>query len=280
MRSVAVCVVAALLALVALSSAKPFAGTAPGSFDHIFVMQFENEAYSKVMKDPNFSKYAKMGTLLTNYKAITHPSQPNYWSQVAGSYFGINSDDTFNLTGTNLVDLFDRKGISWKTYQEAYPGGCNGAGRIGTYWRKHNPFISFDNVRNNATRCANIVNSAQLDRDLAAGTLPQYSYYTPDINNDGHDTGLAFAGKYLDSFLAPRLAKFPQRTLIVITWDEDDYRHNNQVYAALLGSVVQAGATDNTSYNHFSLLRTIEDNWQLGDLGRGDAVAQSFGCFV
>jgi hypothetical protein len=72
------------------------------------------------------------------------------------------------------------------------------------------------------------------------------------------------------------LLLFPQ----VITWDEDDYRHNNQVYAALLGSVVKAGATDNTIYNHFSLLRTIEDNWQLGDLGRGDAVAQSFGCFV
>jgi hypothetical protein len=42
-------------------------------------------------------------------------------------------------------------------------------------------------------RCAKVVNAADplagLDADLAAGTLPQYSFYTPDINNDGHDTG-------------------------------------------------------------------------------------------
>lgn len=94
MRSLAICVATALLALVALSRAKPFAGTAPGSFDRIFVMQFENEAYSKVVKDPNFAKYAKMGTLLTNYKAITHPSQPNYWSQGTFSCF---LQDLFNF---------------------------------------------------------------------------------------------------------------------------------------------------------------------------------------
>jgi hypothetical protein len=46
-------------------------------------------------------------------------------------------------------------------------GDCNPAETIGTYWRKHNPLISFDSVRNNATRCAKAVNSAELDTDLA-----------------------------------------------------------------------------------------------------------------
>jgi hypothetical protein len=50
-------------------------------------------------------------------------------------------------------------------------GDCNPAETIGTYWRKHNPLVSFDSVRNNATRCAKAVNSAQLDTDLAGASL-------------------------------------------------------------------------------------------------------------
>ena len=47
------------------------------------------------------------------------------------------------------------------------PGICNPAAFIKKYARKHNPLISFNNVRNNPARCAKIVNSAQLDKDLA-----------------------------------------------------------------------------------------------------------------
>ncbi len=204
------------------------------------------------------------------------------------------------------------------------PGNCDASTSVGTYYRKHNPLISFDSVRNNATRCAKIVNSDQLDKDLAgtvhsrllyvscclgaysiecvsagrmlllrpplfwfpslllccsvsrflccrgasclgsAGTLPNWSYYTPDINNDAHNTkcvrrhaatvavvlvltvvdscvhlapphilhvlvapelifvvcatppstySVAYAGKWLTSFLTPRLSKFPAKTL-------------------------------------------------------------------
>jgi hypothetical protein len=53
--------------------------------------------------------------------------------------------------------------------------------------RKHNPFISWKSVRESPEKCAKIVNSAQLDVDLAAGQLPQYSFYTPTMDNDGHE---------------------------------------------------------------------------------------------
>jgi hypothetical protein len=81
-------------------------------------------------------------------------------------------------------------GVSYKGYMEAYPGGCRADSSIGTYYRKHNPLISFNSVRNNATRCAKIVNATEFDTDLNAGTLPNWSYYTPDINNDGHNTNV------------------------------------------------------------------------------------------
>lgn len=188
----------------------------------------------------------------------------------------IFGDGVYNLNKTNLVDLMEARGVSWKAYQEDLPYECYAGGNKGPYFRKHNPFISFDNVRENATRCAKIVHSDQLDLDLANGNLPQYSYYTPNINNDGHDTGLAFAGKYLDKFFSQRINKFPPGTLVFITWDEDDYLTNNQIQSIAIGSMIKPGTTDSTLYNHFSLLRTVEDNWRLGDLGRYDSTANSF----
>jgi hypothetical protein len=91
------------------------------------------------------------------------------------------------VSATNLVDILEAQGITWKAYMEAYtpgPGGdCNPAGTIGTYYRKHNPFMTYDNIRNNKTRCQKIVPSQQLDIDVQNNALPQFFYYTPDINN-------------------------------------------------------------------------------------------------
>uniref|UniRef100_A0A6B2LG19 Phosphoesterase n=1 Tax=Arcella intermedia TaxID=1963864 RepID=A0A6B2LG19_9EUKA len=167
----------------------------------------------------------------------------------------------------------DAKGVTWKAYNENFPGNCYAGQYLGKYFRKHNPFISFNNVRNNATRCANIVDSSQLDLDLKNGQLPQYSYFTPNIDDDAHNTNITFAGTWLDNFLAPRLASFPPRTLFMITWDEDDKTEGNRIDTFVWGTMIKAGASDNLPYNHYSTLRTVELNWDLGDLGRNDATA-------
>jgi len=64
--------------------------------------------------------------------------------------------------------------------------------------------------------------------------------------------------------------------LTIVTWDEDDYTEQNKIDTYMLGSMVQPLTNDGASYNHYSLLRTIEDNWQLGNLGRNDAQATPF----
>jgi hypothetical protein len=80
--------------------------------------------------------------------------------------------------------------------------------------------ISYDNIHNNPTRCQNIVNLTVLDDDLAQGTLPNYMFLSPNIDDDGHNTNVQFAGQWLDGFLSSRLLKFPRGTLVVVTWDE------------------------------------------------------------
>lgn len=115
-----------------------------------------------------------------------------------------------------------------------------------------------------------------LDADLAAGTLPNFSFYTPDINNNGRNTGVLYAGQYLWSFFKHRLALFPDRTLIFVTFDEDDHTENNHVYAVVVGDVIESGKNLSSTYSHYSVLKTIEENWGLPNLGKGDMTSNAF----
>lgn len=69
------------------------------------------------------------------------------------------------------------------------------------------------------------------------------------------------------------------RTLIALTYDEGSRNLDNRVICILLGGVVPEdmhGTEDDGAYSHYSLLKTVEENWGLGDLGKGDVDAASF----
>ncbi|KAI8952971.1 phosphoesterase family-domain-containing protein [Xylaria longipes] len=257
-------------------------------FVHIFL---ENEDYDIAAGDPNLAYLATKGILLNNYYAITHPSQPNY--VVAGGASTHNViDDSFKRisAGTEtIVDLLEAAQVSWGIYQEDMPySGFQGTyvnqqNGANDYVRKHNPLVSYDSVGTDVNRLAKTKNFTLFDRDLAANTLPQWMFITPNMTNDGHDTSVTVAGNWARNFLEPLLSNKnfnTDRTLIVLTFDEsENYLGSNQVYAALLGSAVpssKVGTTDSTKYNHYSLTKTVEDNWALGNLGQNDVGAVSF----
>ena len=169
----------------------------------------------------------------------------NYIAVVGGDYFGMENDD-FNTVAKNVstvVDLLDTKGISWGEYQEdmPYPGflGFNFTNQQNTsqndYVRKHNPLIIFNSVTSNATRLPLIKNFTSFDTDLKAQTLPQWSFVTPNMTNDGHDTTIAFTSTWARTFLEPLLKNpyFMNNTLVVLTFDEDDtYPESNKVFVS------------------------------------------------
>lgn len=77
-------------------------------------------------------------------------------------------------------------------------------------------------------------------------------------------------------------SRVPERTLIVITFDEADYDAEgydtnydgpNQIYTVLLGDMIQPNSTCDLPLNHYSAIRTVEKNFGLGDLGKNDATA-------
>ncbi|KAJ3268949.1 hypothetical protein HDU76_011351, partial [Blyttiomyces sp. JEL0837] len=63
-------------------------------------------------------------------------------------------------------------------------------------------------------------------------------------------------------------------TLFIVTFDESATYLGNPIYTVLLGKgIVGAGKVDNTKYDHYSVLATIEKNFNLGNLGASDASA-------
>jgi phospholipase C len=268
------------LALTSLLATPAFADPAPGKlFQHMVVVVLENTNYDEAMQQPFMASLAQKGALLSNFQAESHPSQPNYIAMVSGSTQGVNGDGNVNLAARHLGDLLEEKGYDWKAYAEGYPGNCFLGAKSGKYARKHVPFLSFRNVQGDAARCAKVVNARQFDADVAAGSLPAFSFYAPDLDNDGHDTGAAYADRWLRTRFEHLLTtpSFAADTLFVLTFDENDdmfgESSSNQVFTALVGPMVRGGSNLSDSLNHYSLLRLAEDNWSLDHLTRGDGEA-------
>jgi phospholipase C len=266
------------------------------AFDRIFIIIFENEHRTTVMANDYMKGLAARGVNLSNYFGVTHPSQPNYVAAIAGLPLVSGDKCPSDLPQTNIVDLLEAKGVTWKAYMEDLPEGnkpkidkavC--VSQDGLYFRKHNPFVSFNNIRNNPNRLSKIVNAKQFGVDVKNNALPQYSWFTPNIQNDGHsipddfqpnhpERRVNFLAQYLEGFLEPLLKnpKFTKGTLVAVIFDESFQSHDNQVYAALLGDMVQANTVQSEHYTHFSLLRTVEENFQLDTLNRMDLSARWF----
>lgn len=242
----------------------------------VFVVVLENTNADKARRQPFLKSLMAQGAYLNNFHAEAHPSQGNYVALIAGDLFGISDDGNVDLDVKHLGDLLEAKGKSWKAYAEDFPGGCFlGEGKR-LYARKHVPFMSMTNVTRNVERCkAHVVDGSQLDADISAGHLADFSLYIPNLDNDGHDTGVEYADQWLGKTFGPRLQdqKFMQGTLFIVTFDENSAifdRDANLIYTVLVGGGVKAGAVSDRLYSHYSLLRLIEDKLGVENLGRND----------
>lgn len=287
------------------------------AFERVVIVMLENSTRANVMANPYMDALRRKGVFLSNSYGVTHSSQPNYINAVAGDTFGLYNDtpgyvqwiysNNNDHPVTSIVDLLEAAGLSWKSYAESLPLDYlqNALSMYpnpppdpdpnpGFFARKHVPFLSFPNVIQNPARAANIVDAQQFNLDLAAGTLPNYSWYTPNLINDGHTldpaesrkdpkdldrhTNIDNVAAFLHRFLGDDpLTRFPPETLIVITFDEAyPYHDPYEIYSLLIGDMLPAGTTRSEPYNHYSLLRSVEENFGLGSLKRNDAAAAPY----
>lgn len=252
-----------------------------GPFRRVMIVVLENTSYDEAARQPFLASLVRRGALLSNLTAEGHPSQPNYLALVGGSTFGVTSDRNVDLDGSEIGDLLEAKGLQWKVYAEGFPGHCFLSDKQGDYVRKHTPILSFKNVQSSPARCAGVVDAGELGRDVQHSTLPDFSLYIPDLRNDGHDTSVAFADKWLAGKFGPLLSdpRFTKDLLFVVTFDEAEHfflwPSSNRVFTVAVGDQVLPGSTSNAPYTHYSILRTVEEALGIGTLGREDATAAS-----
>ncbi len=178
------------------------------------------------------------------------------------------------------------------------------------YADKHNPFVYFHSIIDDPAKCArHVVNLDRLTQDLRqVASTPNFSYITPSLCHDGHDApcangepgGLVSADAFLREWV-PRIVASPayrQDGLLVITFDEGTDAKaccgeqglpgapppgqfgpgGGRVGAVLLSRFIAPGTQSAAAYNHYSLLRTVEDFFGLGHLGyAGSRGLQTFG---
>ncbi|HXM51987.1 MAG TPA: alkaline phosphatase family protein [Candidatus Binatus sp.] len=240
----------------------------------------ENEESNSLIGNsaaPYINGLAASYGLATQYYAISHPSLPNYLTLTAGSTFGISSDCTTCWVGaTSLADQIEASGRSWKAYLEDMPSACF-IGDAYPYMQKHNPWIYYNDVRTNAPRCnAHVVPFSQLGADLGAGSVPNYVWITPNMCNDMHDCSIATGDTWLSRQVPAILnsTAFRNGGVLFITWDEGSTNAGcctnaagGRVATLVISPMARTGFQSSVAETHYSLLKTIEDSWNLPRLG-------------
>jgi acid phosphatase len=245
--------------------------------DHIVVVIEENHAYTQIAGSSaapyinqliSDSKCASF----TNFKAETHPSQPNYIILFSGANQGVTNDNLPSgtpFTTENLGHSLINGGFTFAGYSEDLPSvGYNGT-TSGLYARKHNPWVNWQAAGTNGVPSS--VNQPLSAFPTDFTKLPTVSFIIPNLGNDMHNgtdpttitTGDTWLKTNCDAYI--QWAK-THNSLFILTWDEDDNTTTNQILTLLVGQQVQHGSYSQ-QVNHINLLRTIEDMYHINHSG-------------
>jgi phosphatidylinositol-3-phosphatase len=241
----------------------------------VFTIVMENHSRDQVFGNaaaPYINSLAKTNAVAAGYHdSYVHPSEPNYIWMVAGENFGILNDNDPNPkqsidSQSHLADQIEKAGLTWKTYQESMGDPC-GLTSHGLYAVKHNPFAYFSNVNGSdgttfqaSARCkAHVVDYSHLDSDLAAGTVPDYVFITPNMIHDMHDGSLQDGDTWLSQEVPKILASdaYKRGGVLFLLWDEGASATDDPPFIAV-SPFAKPGFVSQTAYDTSSFLKTVQ----------------------
>jgi phosphatidylinositol-3-phosphatase len=282
-KSLAKLLVAGLTLLVgaaSLSLAPKAVAQVPRS-RHVYIVAEENRSYEHIVGSPNMpylNSLISKGATASQFYANMHGSLENYLIVTSGQYL---THDNSTLSVFN-VDNIERHllthGMTFKSYAQSLPyAGYTGL-YSGAYMKRHSPLPYYTDMAHSSL-LKDHDSSAQLTKDIAAGTLPNFAFITPDGNHDMHNcpnglaTCLQTADAWLKSNIAPLLATpafRPGGDGVLIIWaDEADLSVDNRcsatvatgcgghILVTMIGPQVKAGFKSVSTYHHQSVLKTM-----------------------
>ena len=253
-------------------------------YTHVIWVLMENNSYGSIIGSPSapyINALAQECGLATNYHNISHPSLPNYVGMTSG--LSLSALKPFKTDcspskkcSTSAPSIFGQ-GESWKSYEEDMPSNCD-PGNAGEYAVRHNPPPYFRTLAG----CSTLdVPYTQLATDLSSGTLPAFSFVTPNLIDDMHDGTVADGDTWLANNL-PTIFNSPEyqsgSTAVFLTWDEGEGGKSNDcatnttdigchVATVVVSPSTVPGTMSSVLFNHYSMLRTSEDLLSLPELG-------------
>ena len=284
------------------------ASGAPPRYAHVVVVMEENRTLTQIIGDrvnaPYINSLADNGVKMGRMFAITHPSQPNYIHLFSGADQGILDDNlppnfsttptaTYPLRTPNLGAEIVGAGYSFAGYSEQIEAaGTNdwadydphSATDPGVYYRrKHSPWVNWVAKTNPvpANQLTNSVNKAFTQFPTNFAELPTVSFIIPNQMHDMHDG----SRKQGDDWLRDNLDAYAQwaktnNSLLIITWDEDDFNSVNQIPTVFYGAGLRNGTIVNGTWTHHNTLRTLEDMYGTTHAGSAAQVRPIVGPFT
>jgi phosphatidylinositol-3-phosphatase len=250
----------------------------------------ENHSYSSVIGSsaaPYENALANSCGLATNYHGVTHPSLPNYMAATGGTTAGITNDcspsSSCESTGPSIFGQVAASHRQWRSYEESMPSNCDKT-TASPYAVKHNPAPYYTQI---ASQCAQwdvpfgTTSSGPFLSAVRSGSLPAFSFVTPNLCNDTHDCSVGTGDAWLRSVVGQITSSAMYkagRTAIFITWDEGE-SGGNHVPTIVVSPTVKAGTQSATNYDHYSLLRTAEEMLGLSLLGNASSASSMRSAF-
>jgi phospholipase C len=234
----------------------------PATPRHVFVIVMENKSPEEALSGPFTASLAATYRQAANYRAVAHPSVPNYLALTSGSTWGVTDDSYHALPAQDIGDQLTAGHVSWRAYME----GLGSQGCLDSpvpYDPGHNPFAYYGG------RCpANVVPLTSLAADLN-GSTPLFSWITPDMCHDEHSCSVSVGDDWLRQTVGMITGSKAWTTggVLFVVWDEDDGSADNRVLS-LVVAPNQSHRVSNQPYTHYSLLATIEDLLGVGRLGK------------
>jgi acid phosphatase len=256
----------------------PLAAGRPPAYDHVVVIVEENHSLDQVIGSGNapfIEQLASHGVLFTSMFAVTHPSQPNYLHLFSGSNQGVTGDrlpegtpfDTPNLGAALLAS-----GKTFAGYSEDLPVAGSTLEIAGAYRRRHNPWVNWQDESPGRSTYAlppsvNLPFTEFPTDPNGFSALPTVSFVIPNLDHDMHN-GSVTEG---DEWLRANLSAYndwaqSNNSLLVVVWDEDNFRGTNRIPMIFSGAGLRPGRIDAT-YTLHNLLRTVEDMYGVAHSG-------------
>jgi phosphatidylinositol-3-phosphatase len=212
-----------------------------------------------------------------------HPSLPNYIWIEAGTNFGIHDDRSPLIDGQSstqhlatLLKNAPAGGINWRAYEENISGKDCPLSNTYYYAVRHDPFVYFDDVTDkkniNSSYCIEHIRPfEELSRDLATNSVAPYNFITPNRCDDMHDSCMFRFNRIAqgDSWLSQNLPvilnskSYREGGAVFITWDEAAIGDGPIGMIVLSPFAKGKGYSNAIHYDHGSLLRTLEEIFQV-----------------